>query len=329
MRPNLECLDISQPVADLRVELGIPDQFEHQGVIYPVLHPKILVLPDHHELSQMALENTIMYLTEYPEDAITFPTGNTWKEHYALMEKQSGLFKNLLKGRKIATVDEYYPVYSGHPNYPISYKVYTDQRLGIPLGISPEQWIRPDGAAADPFEEADRFERELQSVPFSLTNLGIGPDPKIADGSMIPPKYSDKQIENLIRSGHAIEGSSHIGFVPKGTPPDSGAIYVRLDRGTIFENSRGVPAPDQMPDGAITQAHGDFSRSKIRVMAASGELKPRNVEKVLLESPGMDNPASLVTLGESMVLLDQAAAARVLDRIANRKVTLFHIPLAV
>ncbi|KKS95742.1 MAG: Glucosamine-6-phosphate deaminase [Candidatus Gottesmanbacteria bacterium GW2011_GWA2_43_14] len=323
MLARLECQDITSAVIGLREENGVPDNFDHNGVIYQVYHPSVLVMPDQHILSQTALQKTYNTLSDFPGYAGTFPTGGTWEEHYALMAANAGLFAPLFNGRPIASVDEYYPLGPDNPNYPISYRVYTDIRIGIPMGIHFEQWIRPNSAASDPNEEAARFERELQSESFALTNLGIGPDPKMADGTMIPEEFTEKQIARLVAAGRAVEGSPHIGFVPKGTSPDSGAIYVKLDRGTIFANSQGAPDPDNMPSGAITQGPADFLRSQIRVMMASGIFKPRNVEKVLLEPPSVENPASLVTLGESVILLDQAAAGRVLNRIIERQATVF------
>lgn len=314
MLTQIECRDISPQVADLREQLGVPDQITHQDKIYQVFNPQVLVFDNSHDLSNYAVQLNQSRLTDNPEKSTTFPTGGTWEEAYAIMASLPDISR-LLRQRKIATVDEYYPIRPTDTNYPMSYRAYTDERIGVPHGLGPENWIRPDGAAEDPIAEAARFEAELQIENFAVTNLGIGPDPKLADGRVIPMDWNDEEIEKAIRGGKVIEGSSHIGFVPKGISPDSGAIFVNMDEGTIFANKKYAPDPDNMPGDAITQAHGDFRRSDLRVVAATGPFKQRNVEKILFEAPTPDNPASMVTLGETIVLLDAKAAARTMNRL--------------
>ncbi|KKS98064.1 MAG: glucosamine-6-phosphate isomerase, glucosamine-6-phosphate deaminase [Candidatus Gottesmanbacteria bacterium GW2011_GWA2_43_14] len=253
-------------------------------------------------------------LVDSPDKSPTFPTGGTWEETYTIMASLPDISR-LLRQRRIATVDEYFPIRPTDKNYPMSYRAYTDERIGIPNGLGPENWIRPDGAAEDPIAEAARFEAELQNERFVITNLGIGPDPKLADGRVIPVDWNDKVIGKAILGGKVIEGSSHIGFVPKGISPDSGAILVYMDEGTIFANKKYAPDPDNMPGAAITQAHGDFRRADLRVVAATGTFKQRNVEKILFEVPTPDNPASMVNLGETVVLLDANAAERTMKRL--------------
>lgn len=322
---DIKFQNITSQVVTLRQELEIPYALAHRGTIYQICPPTVLVFPTPSDLSVCALEIIHAQLTEHPNEAVTFPTGGTWEEPYDLMGRQQTIFEPLLHGRRVATVDEYHRIYPRHPNWSMSYKVYTDTRIGQPLGLNPEQWIRPNGEAEDPSIEAARFEEELAREQFALTNLGIGPDPKMTDGNLISADLSDRDIDRLILEKEAIEGSSHVGFVPPGTPPDSKAMYVRLDRGTIFANSKGAPKPDQMPEGAITQSHADFLRSRLRLMAATGPFKQRNVERVLLEPPSVDNPASLVTLGSTIILLDRAAAYRVQQRIGSREATVFQV----
>ncbi|OGG15919.1 hypothetical protein A3D78_07510 [Candidatus Gottesmanbacteria bacterium RIFCSPHIGHO2_02_FULL_39_14] len=314
MFTQIECRNISPQVASLREHLGVPDSLTHQGKIYRVHSPQVLVFNNTHDLSRHAVNLNQARLTDYPERIPTFPTGGTWEEAYDIMATLPDISR-LLRQRRIATVDEYWRLLKSDINYPMSYEFYTDKRIGEPHGLGPENWIRPNGAAEDPYQEAASFESELRKECFAITNLGVGPDPKLANGAVIPEDWNDEAIEMAIKEEKAIEGSSHIGFVPKGISPDSGAIFVAIDRATKEANKKYAPDPEHIPGGAITQAHGDFRRADLRVMAAIGPNKQRNVEKILFEAPSPDNPASMVTLGETVILLDAKAAERTMKRL--------------
>lgn len=314
MSAQIEYRDISQQVASMREQLELPAIFAFNGNRYPVHNPKVLLFDNSTELSKYAVWLNQSRLSDSPDKSPTFPTGGTWEKAYEIMAALPEISR-LLRQRRIATIDEYYPIRPTDINFPMSYKFYTDERIGKLHGIRPENWIRPNGAAEDPLNEAARFESELAQTCFAITNLGIGPDPKLKDGSMIPRDWDAKAIEAAVQTGEAIEGSPHIGFVPKGILPDSGAIYVAMDRGTIFANSKYAPDPGHMPEHAISQAHGDFLRADLRVLAANGEFKQRNIEQVLFEAPTPDNPASMVTLGDTVILLDAKAAGRTMKRL--------------
>lgn len=314
MLAQIECRDISSQVAAFREQLEIPSQIDHNGKYFPIYAPQVVVFENTHDLSQFAVELNRERLTDCPKQTVTFPTGGTWEEPYEIMASMPEI-SWLLRQRRISTIDEYWRLSKSDINYPMSYVCYTDARIGNPHGLGPENWIRPNGGAENPNEEAARFEEELLKETFAIKNIGIGPDPKMADGSVIPKEWNDKQITEMIRKRRVVEGSSHIGFVPKGVSPDSGAIYITLDQGTIFANKRYAPDPDHMPEGAITQGHGDFLRADLRIMVATGPFKQRNVEKVLFTAPSPDNPASMVTLGESIILLDIKAASRIMSRL--------------
>lgn len=134
---------------------------------------------------------------------------------------------------------------------------------------------------------------------------------------MVPSDWTDEQIQEAIARGEVVDGSSHIGFIPKGTGLEEGVIYVTLDQGTIFENSKDAPDPGNFPNYAITQAYRHFLRGELRLMAATGPFKQRNIEKVLFQPPCLDNPASIVTLGETIIFLDIPAAERVMGRLKS------------
>jgi len=314
MRNQIECTDITPQVSTLRDKLQIPLEYVFCGKKYPVYTPQVLVFQTPDDVSTFATSIIEAHLVD-SSDSVTFPTGNTWKPMYRDMAKRSDVFTPLLQKRKSACLDEYV-MKKSNPNYKaVSYVVYTDDLIGRPQNLGPENWIRPDGTDDNPWVAADRFEYELRQQGFSLYNLGIGPDAKTAKDEVLPPELTDSEIEEMVKKGNAIEASRHIGFIKLGTPPYCGATVIDLDRGTIFANNKKVPSPDNFPTQAITQGPGDILRADLRVIAATDRYKQRNIESVLFQSPDIVNPASMATLGKTVILLDAGAAGRTINRL--------------
>lgn len=323
MNNLVECTDLTSQVSALRDQLGIPSTFKYGSLYYQVYSPQVLIFQDPEGVATQATGIIEANLVDSP-DSQTYPTGESWKLVYKKMEQRKAVFSPLLSKRKSACVDEYV-MRDNNPNYgAISYVVYTDERIGRPLGLGSEHWVRPEGTTDDPYAAARIFEAELKGLKMRQINLGIGPDPKRKSGEFIDPKLSDLEIEEMVKRGEAIAGSKHIGFIEAGTPPSQGATVVNLDEGTIFANSRDVPAPDKFPRQAITQSHGDILRAGLRVLIATGRFKQRNIETVLLQPPTIDNPSSLVTLGETIFLLDADAAQRVVDRLKHAELICYN-----
>lgn len=311
---GLELVEITEPVRVLREKLAIPDKMVHESKAYPIFPPRVIVFQRIDDIGLTVGKITEQALVDLSKKAHVHPTGETFVPIYPIMCANQVVRERLFKVPN-TTIDEYHPIRPGEPNFPIAYAVYSDKHIGVPLGIPSEAWIRPDGSAEDGQAEAERFDQSLARVDIAVVKLGIGPDPKTKEREVIPAECDDEQIRQAVGRGEIIPGSSHIGFVPSGTSPEAGVLYVTLDQGTVFKNSEDAPDPEHFPGHAITQAHRHFRRGEIRVLVATRPFKQRGVEKVLFQPPTVDNPSSLVTLGETVILLDTQAAGRVMDRL--------------
>lgn len=118
---------------------------EYKGKFYPIYNPRVIVFDNTHDLGLFAVHLNQEILLDCPNQTVTFPTGGTWEEPYAIMVSLPDISK-LLRLRRIATIDEYWPLKKTDINYPMSYQAYTDKQIGIPHGLGPENWIRPNGA---------------------------------------------------------------------------------------------------------------------------------------------------------------------------------------
>lgn len=300
--PTIEKYDavaITRDVIDARDALGIPDSVHINGKNYPVYPPRqVVVFAQPADLHVFVVDKWIEVSTDSPEGHI-IPTGSTYKPIYANAAERKTQLSPLLRRRDISNLDEVWPINDGDPNMSEAYIVYRNTRVVGPLDLSEEQCLIPDGRTGKPHEEVIIFERKLASKMWGFAMLGIGPDQQHVAHWVIP-------------------ASPHIGFIPRGTPPEQTAMFIKLDEGTLFANSRGAPDPDHFFTHAITQGPADIARAERHLLAATGEKKKNNINSVLLGPVDIHIPASQVLLyPETTVVLDTAAAQVVLANITN------------
>ena len=119
-------------------------------------------------------------------------TGRTMEPFYdALLQRlrqwSSADLSHLRQGWLSFNLDEYVGLPAHHG---ASFRAYMHKRLGQPLGLSPEQLRLPDGAAADPPQEAIRYGLQLrQAGGIGLQLLGLGSNGHV--GFNEPPCSAD------------------------------------------------------------------------------------------------------------------------------------------
>jgi glucosamine-6-phosphate deaminase len=298
---NLEkydAVDITAEVRGVRNALGIPDAVNIKGKDYTVHPPKhVIVFAKPADLHTFVVDRWIQAARDSQGGHI-IPTGATFEPVYAEAARRKTDVSPLLTHRDISNLDEVWPIREGDANMPLTYIVYRNTRVVEPLGLSGEQCIIPDGRTDNPHHEVVIFERKLADKTWDFAMLGIGPDEKNVAGRIIP-------------------ASPHLGFIPRGTPPEQTAMFVQLDEGTIFANSREAPDPDHFFTHAITQGPGDIKRAERHLLVATGGQKMRNIRDVLFGPVDMDIPATHVLLyPETTIVLDTQSAQLVQAQIA-------------
>lgn len=299
MPRRYEYYDITSQVERYRRRNNLPSRVDLAGKSYRVYSPlKVVIFSQKEELANFVVDSLRRTFSDYPSEGIIMPTGNTFIPIYERAKERK---KELVQGarqRRWANLDEYYPLNKRSPNFSLAYVVYSRERVIEPLGIPEENWIIPDGTALNPYVEAERFEELLKKERWALAMLGIGPDEKRVQGRIIP-------------------ASPHIGFIPPGTTPEQGAMYVHLDEGTIFANSQDAPDPYNFFTGAITQGPLDIRRASQHILVATGPYKKCNMRDALLGPPTLEKPATLLQLFPDVTfVLDREAAENILQQIA-------------
>ncbi len=288
-------LDLTKRIKAHRKSLNMPGEIDLDGEIYSIHSPKrVLVFHDEEKMDTFLANELAKSLRKNPGKGIIFPSGSTYHGFYEQIVRHKYNFAPLLRGRVHSNLDELYPLSLEDPNWPIAYITYMRERLLGPLFLDESQWIIPNSNASDPEKEADRIHRLLSSSQWALALLGIGPDAKKG----APP-------------------SSHIGFIPKGTPPNKGVMHVQLDKGTLNANRKSSPNPQSYPREAITQGPDNIRSADRLILAAKGENKRNNIAATLLEVPTLNRPSSLINIlsDDVTVALDGSAAQTLMRKL--------------
>ena len=289
----IDPVNIATAIRDYREKNEMNSPFLDQGIEYAVYSPQqVLVFTRIEDLHQFVTNEVLKVLSDSTEGIIV-PTGGTYTAIYDKMVESSADFKPRLQDRDIANLDEVWKIDPQSPNYVATYAEYMRSRLFHPMRLGQERWIIPDGTTETPDQEAVRIESLLADKKWALALLGIGPDAK-----------------------EGLESSPHIGFIPKGTPPSQGEMFVQLDDVTYETNRQGTPEPDKYFTHAITMGPKDIARARRHILVAKGNTKEQNMRDTLLNPVDLACPSSQVLLfPETTIILDQHAARKLLKEL--------------
>lgn len=244
-------------------------------------HPEIARIESWESINLMAVAaaNVILEsVRENPEAMITYATGNTMVPVYEATETIVNETDIPFQRTRAAHLDEYWPANPDLDEF--SFVRYLRDRVFKPLKIPLGQRFEIDGTAADPSEEALRYDEVLSRNPVALAILGIGP-------------------------------GGHIGFNERGTPFNSRTHFTRLSEETIRRDhdERRLSTPKT----AITQGTANVLEADRILMVAFGSEKGGYLFEALYGLISSECPASaLRTAGKKVTIIIDETAAGVL-----------------
>ncbi|MEK8197667.1 glucosamine-6-phosphate deaminase [Lysinibacillus sp. FSL M8-0134] len=190
-------------------------------------------------------------------------TGGTMEPLYAKICKTDIDFSDCTS----FNLDEYVGLEATHEQ---SYAYYMNKHLFYQKPFQAS--YLPNGLAADPLEEAARYEALLQQHSLDFQLLGIGQN-------------------------------GHIGFNEPGTPFDSLTHLVTLEESTRQANARFFSSIDEVPTHAYTMGIQSIMRAKCILLIAVGETKRDVLQRVLALDYTEDVPASALSKHPNVIIL--------------------------
>ena len=231
---------------------------------------RVIVCENYEELSNQAAKIVSSQLVVKPNSILGLATGST----------PIGLYQNLIdmnkKGEidfsevKTFNLDEYYPIKKSNDQ---SYDYFMNEQLFSHVNIDKNNTNIPNGEAADPVEECERYEKLLDAIGgVDLQIFGIGQNGHIA---------FNEPDENLIAVTH----------------------LTGLTQSTIEANSRFFASADEVPKQALTMGMGSILKAKKIVILANGANKSKAVAELLNDNITTSNPATMLKVHNDVVLI--------------------------
>lgn len=231
------------------------------------------------DLSQRAADIVAGLIGRRPHAVLGLPTGSTPVGFYDALTKTGASFGQV----QTFNLDEYVGLPKAHPE---SYYTFMHQHLISRVDLDPRNCHIPDGMAADPDTECQRYEALIREAGgLDVVVLGIG-----------------------------LNG--HIGFNEPGSPWDARTRRVPLAEATRQANARFFGSIDAMPREALTMGIGTILEAKQILLLASGESKAEIIRRTLEGEPDIAVPATALQRHPNVTFLLDTAAARVLQRTA-------------
>lgn len=199
-----------------------------------------------------------------------------------------GLYKKMIADHKVNgtsykdvvtfNLDEYVGLARNHEQ---SYYTFMHENLFNEIDAKEENIHIPNGEAADPQAECDRYEAEIANYSVDVQVLGIGSD-------------------------------GHIAFNEPGASFDSPTHLMELTEQTRQDNARFFEGDiTQVPTLAITQGLATIMRAGKIILIATGANKADAVYGMIKGPKTTDCPASILQDHPDVtVILDQEAAAK-------------------
>ena len=238
---------------------------------------RVIVCENYEELSNQAAKIVSSQLVVKPNSILGLATGST----------PIGLYQNLIdmnkKGEidfsevKTFNLDEYYPIKKSNDQ---SYDYFMNEQLFSHVNIDKNNTNIPNGEAADPVEECERYEKLLDAIGgVDLQILGIGQNGHIA---------FNEPDENLIAVTH----------------------LTGLTQSTIEANSRFFASEDLVPKAAMTMGISTILSAKKIFILITGKAK-HDILMKLISSNGADEsiPATALRLHKDVTIYADREAA--------------------
>jgi glucosamine-6-phosphate deaminase len=247
----------------------------------PLAPLDLIALPDAAAVAERVAAQLLHERRTRPERPLGLATGRTMEPIYRAMVRQLGQLPwaehERLRERWLSfNLDEYVGL---DPADPRSFTGHMRHTLVDPLGIDPSQALLPDGLAADPQSEADRYAASLAAAGgLGLQLLGIG-----------------------------LNG--HVGFNEPPCEADAACRALDLSDSTRQQNASAFGGdPAAVPARAITLGLREILAAERIVLVVTGAAKAPVLRRLRQECPSADLPASwLRQHGAVTVVADRAA----------------------
>jgi glucosamine-6-phosphate deaminase len=231
------------------------------------------------EASSAVAEIIVGQLSRNPASVLCLPTGGSPLLVHAELRRAYDERRVSFSRATIFILDEYVGI---APDHPSSYAAYMREALLDHVDCPPSQRHIPNGAAADPYQEAVEYERKIASVGgIDLLFLGIG-------------------------------RNSHIAFNEPGSSHGSRTRVVTLAEDTVDANARFFPTRRDVPTRAITMGIGTIMEARRVVLLATGSAKARAVVRSFCSNMNEDCPASALNAHARCDIVVDAEAGRLL-----------------
>lgn len=240
----------------------------------------LIIVESPAQMARLAADRLAAQLAHRPDSVLGLPTGDTPLALYRELVRRQRRGELDLSRATTFNLDEYLGL---GPDHPTSYAHYMRRHLFAPAGMDSRRTHLPDGTAADPHAEAERYEAAIRAAGgIDLQLLGIG-----------------------------VNG--HIGFNEPGSPLDSRTRVVELCATTRSANRRHFPCGEAPPTHAITLGIATILEARRLLLLATGSAKATALRAALQGPISAGLPASVLQRHPACVAILDAAAATALD----------------
>jgi glucosamine-6-phosphate deaminase len=239
--------------------------------------PRVRVYPDAATVARELAGRVGRALRDKPDLVLGLPTGRTPLLFYAEIVRLHAAGEADFSRATTFNLDEFLGVPPGHPG---SYRTFMMRYLFDHVNADPARTNFLDGAASDPLQECERYERAIDAAGgIDLQILGIGTN-------------------------------GHIGFNEPATELEARTHRVTLKLETRRSNAA-LFGGDQaaVPAEALSMGMGTILHARRAVLLATGQSKAGCVERLVNGPITTLLPASFLQLHrDAEIFLDEAAA---------------------
>lgn len=265
---------------------GAPDREGGSGGSHPFDRPpgwRLLVFPSQENLADDVARILLRRQLGQPRRPLGLATGRTMVPIYAALaagvQRLPGAQRRQLRHDWLSfNLDEYVGLGAGDQP---SFRATMNRHLTMPLDLNPDRVLVPDGQAADPQREAERYAATLaEAGGLGLQLLGLG------------------------RNGH-------VGFNEPPCGPDAPCRCVRLSPSTREANASSFAAvATAVPEWAITLGMREILGASEILMVVTGANKAAILQELLRQHPSPQLPASWLKRHPALTLMADAAAVQ-------------------
>ena len=241
---------------------------------------KIYVADDYKGMSRKAASIIASQVTLKADSVLGLATGSTPIGMYEQLVEWYKAGDLDFSAVKTVNLDEYVGL---APEHDQSYRYFMNDNLFNHVNIDKTNTHVPNGLAADPAAECQRYDRVVEEMG------GV-----------------DIQVLGM---GH----NGHIGFNEPADHFPLGTNLVDLQESTINANARFFASKDEVPKQAMTMGIHTIMKAKKILVVVNGEGKADIVKKAFTGPVTPQVPASILQLHPDVVLVgDKAALSKIL-----------------